>query len=79
MYTITENQLFDYSNKPLFNKELNTEYFIFRELFLNIGRIIGYVILLLVGLMHNLEYIKILFIFVTIGLIIKIMLSKRIN
>lgn len=39
LLNITEVNLFDYSNQGQFKDELNTEYFIFRELFLNIGRI----------------------------------------
>lgn len=40
LLNITEVNLFDYSNKEAFAEKLNTEYFIFRELFLNIGRIL---------------------------------------
>lgn len=79
VYSITEIHLFDYSNKPPFDKELNVEYFIFREIFLNIGRIIGYIILLIVGFTHNLEYLKIFFLCMTIALIIIIKMSKNIN
>lgn len=40
IFNITEVNLFDYSNKEPFKEKFNTEYFIFRELFLNIGRIL---------------------------------------
>ena len=40
LLNITEVNLFDYSNQEPFAEKLNTEYFIFRELFLNIGRIL---------------------------------------
>lgn len=79
LLSITEIRLFDYSNKPPFEKELNTEYFIFRELFLNLGRVVGYIILLIIGFTHNLEYLKILFFLSTITLIIIIKMSKDIN
>lgn len=79
MYSVTEIHLFDYSNKPPFDKELNVEYFIFREIFLNIGRVLGYTILLIVGFTHNLEYLKIFFLCMTIALIIIIRMSKSIN
>ena len=79
LYTITEINLFDYSNKPPFEKELNTEYFIFREIYLNIGRVFGYVILLFVGLSHNLEYLKLLFLCTAIAMLIIARMSKDIN
>lgn len=79
LLSITEIRLFDYSNEPPFNKEYNTEYFVFRELFLNIGRILGYFILLCVGLMHNMEYLKVLLFFTTVALILIILLTKNIS
>mgnify|MGYP001152064158 CR=1 FL=1 len=79
MYSITEINLFDYSNRQPFDKELNVEYFIFREIFLNIGRMLGYSILLIIGFTHNLEYLKIFFLCMTIALIIIIRISKKIN
>ena len=79
MYSITEINLFDYSNRQPFDKELNVEYFIFREIFLNIGRMLGYAILLIIGFTHNLEYLKIFFLCMTIALIIIIRISKKIN
>lgn len=79
LLSITEIRLFDYSNKPPFEKELNTEYFIFREIFLNLGRVVGYIILLIIGVSKNMEYLKVLFLFTTIALIIIINMSKNIN
>lgn len=79
VYSITEVNLFDYSNKQPFDKEWNVEYFIFREIFLNIGRMLGYAILLIIGFTHNLEYLKIFFLCMTIALIIIIRISKKIN
>lgn len=79
LYTITDINLFDYSNKPPFEKELNTEYFIFREISLNIGRVLGYVILLFVGLSHNLEYLKFLFLCAAIAMLAIARISRNIN
>ena len=79
LLAITDIRLFDYSNKSPFEKELNTEYFIFRELSLNLGRICGYIILLLIGLSRNLSYLKILFFCATISLMIIILISKNID
>lgn len=73
---ITEIRLFDYSNKPPFNGEFNTEYFIFRELFINLGRVVGNLILLIIGLSHNLEYLKIFFLCTTVALMLIIKLSR---
>lgn len=79
IYSVTEIHLFDYSNKPPFDKELNVEYFIFREIFLNVGRVLGYTILLIVGLTHNLEYLKVFFLCMTIAIVIIVKMSKNIN
>ena len=79
MDTITAIRLYNYSNKTPFDKELNTEYFIFRELFLNFGRVVGYVILLGVGVLHNIQYLKVLFIFTTIALVLIILISKKLT
>lgn len=76
LLSITEIRLFDYSNKPPFNGEFNTEYFIFRELFINLGRVVGNLILLIIGLSHNLEYLKIFFLCTTIALMLIIKLSR---
>ena len=73
---ITEKDLFDYANQEPFDKELNTEYFVLRELFLNIGRIISYSILLVaVGITQNLEMLKILFFIVMISVLFTILKS----
>ena len=75
---ITEINLFDYSNKPPFNKEFNTEYFTFREVFINTGRVLGYIILLLVGFTRNMECLKYLFVCTTIALILIVFLTKKV-
>jgi len=77
---ITEVNLFNYSNKKEYKDKYNTEYFIFRELFLNIGRILGYIFLLIfVGFSHNLNNLKIIFIFIIISIIGTILLSNSID
>lgn len=77
---ITEVNLFDYSNKEPFKSQFNTEYFIFRELFLNIGRVLGYIILLVfVGITQNLSYLNVLFIFIVISIIITVAISNRLK
>lgn len=79
LLSITEIRLFDYSNKLPFEKELNTAYFIFRELSLNLGRVFRYVILLLIRLSYNLDYLKLLFLCTTIALMLIIKMSKDIS
>lgn len=79
LLAITEVTLFDYSNKEPFDKELNTEYFIFREVFLNTGRILGYSLLLLVGISHDMEYLKLLFLIITIALFAIIIMSIKLD
>lgn len=77
---ITEINLFDYSNKEPFKTKFNTEYFIFRELFLNIGRILGYTALLfLVGFAQNLYNLNIIFVLIVCSIICTIYLSLKIN
>lgn len=77
---ITEINLFDYSNKEPFKTNFNTEYFIFRELFLNIGRTLGYTALLfLVGFTQNLANLNIIFVLIVFSIICTIYLSLKIN
>lgn len=77
---ITEVDLFNYSNKELFKDKYNTEYFIFRELLLNLGRLLGYILLLaFVGLTHNLYYLNIIFIVIILSIIFVTVLSNKLE
>lgn len=77
---ITEVNLFNYSNNKEYKDKYNTEYFIFRELFLNIGRTLGYTLLLIfVGISHDLNSLKVIFIFIFISIIMTILLSNSID
>lgn len=77
---ITEVDLFNYSNIELFKDKYNTEYFVFRELLLNLGRILGYTLLLLfVGITYNLLYLNIIFIIIIISIIVVIVLSNKLE
>lgn len=68
---ITEVDLFDYSNQEPYKEQFNTEYFIFREIFLNTGRILGYLVLLVcVGITQEISYLNLLFIFIIISILI---------
>lgn len=47
---VSSLNLFNYSTKGIYKKRYNTEYFTFREIFLNTGRIFGYVVLMILAL-----------------------------
>lgn len=75
---ITEINLFDYSNKEQFKTKFNTEYFIYRELFLNSGRILGYAVLLIcAGITQDISNMNILFVFIIISIISVIYMSNK--
>lgn len=77
---ITEVNLFDYSNKEPFKTKFNTEYFVFRELFLNIGRILGYTaLLILVGYTQKLNNLNIVFGLIIFSIITTIYLSLKLE
>ena len=77
---VTDKDLFDYSNRELFKDKFNTEYFVFRELFLNIGRTLGYIMLLLfVGIPQNLGALNVLFAIIAISIILTIIMSKNLK
>lgn len=77
---ITEIDLFDYSNTKLYIDKYNTEYFVFREIFLNTARTLGYILLLiLVGFNMNISNLKFIFIFIIFSIIMTIYLSLSLN
>lgn len=47
---IANANLFDYSTKGVYKNRYNTEYFTFREIFLNTGRILGYATLMILAI-----------------------------
>lgn len=76
---ITEVDLFDHSNKEPYKDQFNTEYFIFRELFLNIGRILGYTALLVcVGITQELSHLNEVFALIAISIIMVNYISRKI-
>ena len=77
---ITEVNLFDYSNKEPFKTKYNTEYFIYRELFLNIGRMLGYIaLLILVGITQNLYNLNIMFLIIVLSIVGVVLVSNKIE
>lgn len=79
LLNITETRLFNYSSEDIYQDKFNTEYFIGREIYLNIGRVLGYFILLIVGMTQNMSLLKILLLLITIALIYIIRISKMLN
>ncbi len=68
---ISNINLFDYSNAGIYKTRCNTEYFTFREISLNAGRILGYSILMLLALLGVVSVaINTMFIVVIISIII---------
>ena len=69
---ISNANLFDYSNAGIYKTRCNTEYFTFREIFLNAGRILGYSILMFLALLGVVSTaINTMFIVVIISIIIR--------
>lgn len=68
---VSSANLFDYSNSGIYKNRYNTEYFTFRELFLNAGRILGYLTLMILALFGVVSTaINTMFIIVIISIII---------
>ena len=68
---IANANLFDYSTKNDYGTKYNTEYFTYREIFLNAGRIIGYLILMILALFGMIsEALNIMFVVIIISIVI---------
>ncbi len=68
---ISSANLFDYSTTGSYGTKYNVEYFTYRELFLNAGRIIGYLTLMILALSNILtETLNIMFVVVVISVVI---------
>ena len=79
LLNITETRLFNYSSQGVYKDKFNTEYFIFREVYLNMARILGFFVLWIVGITQNMSWLKILLLFITVALICIIKMSKDLN
>lgn len=79
LLNITETRLFNYSSEGVYKDKFNTEYFIFREVYLNMARVLGYFVLWIVGITQNMSWLKILLLFITVALIYMIKMSKDLN
>lgn len=79
LLNITETRLFNYSNENVYKDQFNTEYFIFREIYLNVARILGFSILWVVGTTQNMSWLKMLLLFITVALIYMIKMSRDLN
>lgn len=68
---IANANLFDHSTKGEYGTKYNTEYFTYREMFLNAGRIIGYLTLMILALSGIVsESLNIMFIVIIISIVI---------
>lgn len=79
LLNITETRLFNYSSEGVYKDKFNTEYFIFREVHLNMARVLGFFVLWIVGITQNMSWLKILLLFITVALICIIKMSKDLN
>lgn len=79
LLNITETRLFNYSSEGVYKDKFNTEYFIFREVYLNMARVLGFFVLWLVGITQNMSWLKILLLFITVALICMIKMSRDLN
>lgn len=79
LLNITETRLFNYSSEGVYKDKFNTEYFIFREVYLNMARVLGFFVLWIVGITQNMSWLKILLLFITVALICIIKMSKDLN
>ncbi|MBQ3352507.1 hypothetical protein IJG91_02535 [Candidatus Saccharibacteria bacterium] len=68
---ISNANLFDYSTKGEYGIKYNTEYFTYREMFLNAGRFIGYLALMILAVSSMLsESLNIMFVVIIISIVI---------
>lgn len=79
LLNITETRLFNYSSQGVYKDKFNTEYFIVREVYLNIARVLGFFVLWLVGITQNMSWLKILLLFITMALVFIIKISRDLN
>ena len=74
---IIDIRLFNLSNIPLIKNDNQMEFWSLRELVLNSGRIIGYILLLIVSIVDSGKYLNVLMLFLTFSIILMgIFLSK---
>ena len=68
---ISSANLFNYSTKGKYGSIYNTEYFTYREIFLNAGRVVGYLVLIILALSGTInEALNIMFIIIVISVVI---------
>ena len=67
---ISTANLFDYSTNGKYGAKYNTEYFTYRELFLNAGRVIGYLALLILAVLGIVsDSLNIMFVIIIISIV----------
>ena len=74
---VIDIRLFNLSNIPLIKNDNQMEFWSLREVVLNFGRIISYILLLMVSLIKSGKYLNILMLFLTLSILLMgISLSK---
>lgn len=76
--TIASINVFNISHLPQIKRN-KSEYFAAREIFINLGRIVSFALVILIGFFNNFELLKTLLIFLTILLIILCICCIRLN
>lgn len=70
IWLVTEVNMFNVANLNQIKQHYQTEYFVIREMFLGIGKIIGTVLLIIISMFENIYLLNIFLLFLTIGMAI---------
>ena len=70
IWLVTEVNMFNVANLQQIKAKYKTEYFVLREIFLGIGKILGTIMLIVVGMFKSIFLINMFLLFLTIGLAI---------
>lgn len=70
IWLVTEVNMFNVANLNQIKQHYQTEYFVIREMFLGIGKIIGTVLLVIISMFENIYLLNIFLLFLTIGMAI---------
>jgi len=76
--SIIDINMFNISNQPVVTR-YKCEYFAVREMFLNMGRLVSYTLLIVAGLWSNFLLIKYLLVFLTVVLVVMCTICIKLN
>ena len=77
--SIVDVNLFNISNNSCIKDTCRIEYFVAREIFLNLGRVTSFILLFSLAVWANFEFIKYLLLFLTLMVVLVANLSIRLN